>query len=116
MRCKYCNQEKLETDFEISKKVNGKEYRRKKCKRCKQDTQNKRREKTKEWLTEYKKTLTCSKCGIEDYRVIQFHHVDGKDRNVSEMLTYSITAIENEIKKCIPLCANCHIIEHHHSE
>lgn len=112
MFCKYCNKEKPSNQFE-SFRTNKKTYLRKKCKRCKQDTQNGRRSNIRDWFYEYKKSLICLSCGNPDYRVLEFHHLYGKDANVSEMMTYSKTRILNEIKKCVVLCANCHRIEHY---
>ena len=54
----------------------------------------------------------CIKCGYsKSLRVLQFHHInpDEKDSNVSQLRTEK--AVE-EIKKCILLCANCHIELH----
>lgn len=61
----------------------------------------------------------CSKCGlvVSDMAppvCFDFHHVDGKDYNVSS-LTYSelkfLVAME-EVKRCVLMCANCHRAEH----
>ena len=70
--------------------------------------------KNREKLLEYKKTLECKQCGLKDHRVIEFHHVCDKDMNVSTMLKdgYGWSRIQEEISKCIPLCCNCHRIEH----
>lgn len=112
MICKYCSKDKPEDQFEIARKIGDKVYRRKKCKRCKQDTQNKRRDQTRQWLISYKQTLSCEICGNEDYRVLEFHHLSNKDNNIADMLTYSKDRILEEITKCKVLCANCHRIEH----
>ena len=65
-------------------------------------------------LLQYKKTLQCEQCGLNDHRVIEFHHIKDKDQNVSRMVSNGLSwqRIQNEIKKCIPLCCNCHRIEH----
>ena len=108
MVCKYCKKTFPENNFEIAATIKGKIYRRLKCKRCKQNTQNRRREKTKLWLTNYKKKQKCS-CGESDHRCLDFHHKsNNKDYDVSDMLTFSIKRIKEEINKCIILCANCH--------
>ena len=62
----------------------------------------------------YKKTLQCRYCGLDDHRVLEFHHVEEKDKEVGRMVNtgYSWKTITKEIKKCIPLCSNCHRIEH----
>jgi len=63
---------------------------------------------------EYKKKLSCQKCGIDDYRLLEFHHINEKDHNISTMVNYGYSwkRIEEEISKCIPLCCNCHRLEH----
>ena len=53
----------------------------------------------------------CSICGYcEHVEILQFHH-HGKNKykNVSEIPNYEKR--ENEAKKCILLCPNCHAIE-----
>jgi hypothetical protein len=45
---------------------------------------------------------------------MEFHHIGDKKNSVSKLVQwgYSWEAIEKEIKKCIPLCCNCHRLEH----
>ena len=71
--------------------------------------------KNRERLLKYKKTLRCTYCGLDDHRVLEFHHTGEKDGNISRMVNtgYGWNRIKNEIKKCIPLCSNCHRIEHY---
>jgi hypothetical protein len=71
-------------------------------------------EQTRKQFLAYKKTLRCSHCELADYRVLEFHHVGDKDLNVSPMVNrgYSWGRIQKEIEKCIPLCCNCHRLEH----
>tara|TARA_R100001594_G_scaffold150532_1_gene212194 strand:- start:2822 stop:3076 length:255 start_codon:yes stop_codon:yes gene_type:complete len=68
-------------------------------------------------LTDYKKKIKCKECGLNDYRVIDFHHIRDKEFAISNMVYrgYSWNRIQKEIDKCIPLCSNCHRIEHHSS-
>ena len=49
-------------------------------------------------------------CRENDPRVLEFHHVKGKDMAVAAMVAggYSIERIRAEIEKCTILCANCH--------
>jgi hypothetical protein len=63
---------------------------------------------------EYKKTLKCQHCGIDDHRILEFHHLRDKDHNISNMVNhgYAWKRIEKEIVKCILLCCNCHRLEH----
>lgn len=66
-------------------------------------------------LLEYKKKLSCTKCGIQDHRVMEFHHVKDKKYDIGRMANrgYSWETIKKEIDKCIPLCSNCHRIVHY---
>ncbi len=69
-----------------------------------------------EWFRTYKQSLFCSKCGENDPRCLDFHHLDRaqKDVEVAQLVTegYSIDRIMREIEKCVILCANCHRKEH----
>jgi hypothetical protein len=77
-------------------------------------TQKNKREYRAQWNA-YKATLSCTYCGAQHPAIIDFHHViRGKDkRGVNELAKNSqFSAAMEEIKKCIPLCANCHRILH----
>jgi hypothetical protein len=57
----------------------------------------------------------CIKCGEKDPCTLDFHHLRDKHFNISQALrviknpsTFSIADVEEEIKKCVVLCANCH--------
>jgi hypothetical protein len=117
--CKYCLKDKSDEEFEVCRVVNGKIYRRLKCQSCKRKTTNERRSKLRNWLTEYKKTLACERCGFSDFRALEFHHhgYSKKDFTIANMIHsgQSKDTIEREIKKCIILCSNCHQIEHYMS-
>lgn len=73
-----------------------------------------RLEENRRKFLEYKKTLKCDRCGLDDHRLLEFHHVGDKDQNVSNLVNhgYAWRRIQEEINKCIPLCANCHRLEH----
>jgi len=115
--CRYCRINRLETDFEIMKFANGKLYRRKRCRSCKNQSRRDRQQTIVAWFNLYKSNLKCRSCGIEDPRVLTFHHCDPtqKRMNVSDMSRrgWSIEQLKMEIEKCEILCANCHLIEHY---
>jgi hypothetical protein len=73
--------------------------------------------KVMEWYREYKKSLSCIKCGENHPACIQFHHRDPKQKNISVSLApkkgWSVSRILTEINKCDVLCANCHFKTHH---
>jgi hypothetical protein len=80
-------------------------------------TSKKHLEVNRKKFLEYKKTLKCERCETSDFRILEFHHVGNKDHNISNMVNhgYGWRRIEEEIKKCIPLCCNCHRLEHWNS-
>ena len=57
----------------------------------------------------------CAKCGETRGYVLQYHHIDPKTKLISIGANCARDAklIENEIKKCVCLCANCHKEFHH---
>ena len=116
VKCLHCAQQFPPDDFEITKTVKGKIYRRRKCRQCKRQTQKNRIHNIARWVSEYKKTLQCRRCGVADYRVLTFHHRDAnsKSGNVADMSGrgWSLRQVQEEIEKCEILCANCHLIEH----
>jgi len=74
-----------------------------------------RKEQIRSWFYEYKKTLSCSICGLsgQDYpRALDFDHRpnEKKDMIVSKLVGdgYGMARILKEISKCDVLCANCH--------
>jgi len=73
-----------------------------------------KRIKRKTWY-EYKGTFKCTICGFSHSAAMDFHHVDRSNyRSVNKLAQNgNYAAAMEEIKKCIPLCANCHRIQHH---
>ena len=65
----------------------------------------------REKFIEFKKTLSCKRCGDSRYYVLDFHHLDKKNKSFSisdKVSDYSLDSLLEECKKCIVLCANCH--------
>jgi len=51
----------------------------------------------------------CKECLIEDIFVLHFHHSgDDKKHTINNIRNFRWSLIEEEIKKCILLCSNCH--------
>lgn len=68
------------------------------------------------WWRTIKSQYKCMLCGEDHPACIHFHHIDPtkKTNNLSAMISkYSKERILEELKKCIPLCANCHAKEHY---
>lgn len=66
----------------------------------------------KGFVSEYLKSHPCVDCGNPNIIVLDFDHIRGKERNVSDMVrgSMSIENIKKEIEKCEVRCANCHRI------
>lgn len=114
-KCKVCGKIKSAKQFPVAAIVNGETYRRRKCYDCHLVIKNKRRDNLAEWFEGIKKGCKCSKCGTDDFRVLEFHHNGDKEFNVSEGPRRGLSKkkIIEEIKKCETLCANCHRILHY---
>ena len=73
----------------------------------------------KEFITRVRKRLKCLKCSLDKWYLIEFHHLDPKTKEIGvtnlQYNAYSIERIKKEIRKCVPLCRNCHA-EYHHLE
>lgn len=69
-------------------------------------------ERNKIWFNErFKDILFCSKCGENDRRCLDFHHLNPslKFKSIAHMIRVnSHSKIEAEVSKCIVLCSNCH--------
>ena len=113
--CKTHKDQKRERQKEYRETHKGqmREYARKyyeahKEKRCR-DYYAKRRFKRNEFFANWKKP--CQKCGEQRLYLIQFHHIDPttKEFDISTSVPYKKTEIcEEEAKKCVCLCSNCH--------
>jgi hypothetical protein len=63
----------------------------------------------KEW-----KVQGCAKCGDKREYVIDAHHLDPTKKDFSIGTTKrGMKITKEELKKCIPLCSNCHREFHH---
>ena len=82
-------------------------------------SQRHRRDEARRFVNGYLSGHPCTMCGITDPRVLQFHHINPKEKlfNVSNMVSrgMDVISILREIEKTIVLCSNCHLI-HHHTE
>lgn len=80
------------------------------CKVCERKRVNRSRQKAAEYIAEYKKQHPCEHCGQDDYRVLEFDHIDPttKKDKVSSLASYGLNAVKKEIAKCRVLCSYCH--------
>jgi hypothetical protein len=111
-KCNYCNKYYPEESFGVALTTSDKVYRRNKCKDCYRKTKKELQKKYRLWIDEYKENKGCCKCGLNDYRVLEFHHKDGskKEFSIAEVSTkgYGLEKINKELEKCSVICANCH--------
>lgn len=113
--CKKCGKNKPLNEFASAGVVKGVTYYRHLCIPCYTVSKKPRRNALAEKFYEYKKSLSCNRCGYTDYRALQFHHTnDDKLFAVADMIRrgFSFDKIMAEANKCEVLCANCHQIEH----
>lgn len=61
----------------------------------------------------------CRVCAVTDYRIVQAHHMDPSQKDVDASTIVrscagiaNLEALTSELAKCIPLCANHHILVH----
>lgn len=127
--CIKCKKDKDLKDF--NKNKNHKDGLQKYCKECKKgiDIQNrinnekkwkenniKRNQKINLKLRELKLENggKCKKCPENRLHVLEFHHInpENKINQISNLLNFygkgNWNIIEEEVKKCILLCSNCH--------
>ena len=126
--CSKCKQEKPYSEFHKNKtRGDGYQYH---CKSCKtkgnssyiennKENYNKyhkdRYENNYEFFNDYKSNLQCLKCGEKRYWVLDFHHLNPKEKEsqVSQLVMSSRKKLLEEISKCVPLCRNCHTDFHY---
>lgn len=116
--CKYCGIEKSLSSFDkvgVSNK-DGHTYYRHKCHQCRWPKKKARIDKIHDSILAIKKQSKCLHCGIDDHRVLDFHHRPGTEKLFcianQRSSGISLDRVIAEIEKCDLLCANCHRIEH----
>ena len=115
-QCRYCKKEYPESYYGVALTTENKVYYRHKCKFCYQEAKSILRRKNGKWLNDYKEKVGCKHCGINDPRVLEFHHFNKSNKDFSigfaQANRFGIEKMKQEIKKCVILCANCHRITH----
>lgn len=108
--CTQCGRELPIEQFYWRDKKNN--LRRSECKDCHNNYVKNKYQDNKNKINFLKTKLKCAKCGDDRYYVLDFHHIDPqeKEKPVSRLLSSSASEnhLQNEIDKCICLCANCH--------
>lgn len=89
-------------------------YRRNREKRA--EINRKRRLEIRFLIEKIKKESKCSRCPEDDWRCLDFHHIDPSLKGFSigdaPRRGVSDEKLMDEIEKCEVLCANCHRKEH----
>lgn len=126
-QCTKCNSEKSLDDFNLKNKKTGSleaickickrayvrsHYRANKevyKKRAKEFTKKTRDENSRK-MVEYLRENPCVDCGEPDVVVLQFDHIQDKEKHIGQMIAggYSWPKVLDEINKCQVRCANCH--------
>jgi len=101
------------------RKLKHREYSRKHYEANKQDVIKKAKEQKKtlraKWI-EFKESVQCVNCGFAHPAAIDFHHVNpspGDKKLFTLLRCNNFSAALEEVKKCVPLCANCHRVHHY---
>lgn len=78
-------------------------------------THTKTRLEKKEKIQEIKKSKQCLKCEESRFYLLDFHHIDPKQKSfqISQGESKGWDAVEKEIGKCLVLCKNCHAEFHY---
>ncbi len=126
-KCVTCLQEKPEEEFNWRYKALG--VRARICRECQKkhqhtwyiDHRTQERDRTRrkrmrateearEFIYSYLSKHPCVDCGEKDLRVLDFDHIKGKTKSVSELARSgaSVERIKIEIGLCVIRCANCH--------
>lgn len=129
--CTRCKKDKEDEEFAFKNKVKG--TRKAKCRTCQSDddkilylTDQTRREnirglailaikKAKEFSNRVKRCFGCKNCRDKRFYVLDFHHVNCKDKDISILIRQGATIerLKNEMRKCEVLCSNCHRETHY---
>lgn len=65
-----------------------------------------------DYIRSIKQASGCTSCAEDDYRCLDFHHVDAASKAFGiydgARRGRSLSSLDAEIAKCVVLCANCH--------
>lgn len=109
--CTKCGKELPIEEFNWRNKAKG--TRRSECKYCHTQYMRDKYKEKKIEVQDLKIGLSCQKCGYNRCgAALEFHHInpEEKDDTISRMISnnYTLEKVQEEIKKCIVLCSNCH--------
>lgn len=113
METKFCSKCKRELPIEnFGWRNKAKGTRRADCKECHAAHVREKYHERKDIIRDLKSKCTCAKCGESRGHLLDYHHLDPtkKENTIARLTSNSadLNKLQNEIQKCIVLCANCH--------
>lgn len=74
----------------------------------------KRYAKTISFVERVKRIFGCCECGCKDPVMLDFHHRDRQTKgySIGKRLSFSISQLKKEMRKCDVICVNCHREKH----
>ena len=113
--CTKCGKELPLDAFPWRDKKKG--TRRADCKECHSGYMKQQYAQKKSIIEEQKAQQKCAKCGESRGYVLDYHHLNPKEKEITiaRMTSnkYKLEDIQKEVEKCIVFCANCHREFHH---
>lgn len=106
-KCKACHKVYVDNHYQQNKEY----YANKRAKHSKRERKK---------YIDHKKSLSCTDCGLlfkDEPFLCEFHHLDPTKKDVNpSFFSSGFNKFLKEIKKCIPLCCNCHRRRHHNEK
>ena len=96
------------TNMKLRRETQGKYYAKYRGRYL--DRNRKYREDMRKWFNDLIKDHKCTMCPEDENACLDYHHIDPstKEGNVGSLCKSSKDRTIKELKKCVPLCANCH--------
>lgn len=107
--CSKCGLEKPITEFHKNGfNSKGEQKYRGYCKTCANKLETARYHKKKAFIDAQK--ICCEKCGDSRTYILDYHHRNPEDKEftIGRLKKGAEQVLQNEINKCVVLCANCH--------
>jgi len=114
-RCNYCQKLYPEASFGVAVTTKVRIYRRRKCRDCYRLTKQTLIRRYFQWLNDYKRERGCLRCAVKDPRVLDFHHKNEENKLFTVggfRRSVGFDRIQQEVEKCVVVCANCHRVLH----
>ena len=92
---------------------------RSECKDCHKQYVSQKNANNREAYHRLKQMMKCEKCGEQRYYLIDFHHIESEEKELTvarQVVKACVKNVIKELKRTIPLCANCHREYHYLSK